>query len=182
MLSTKEFRIQNSEFRTGFTLAEGMLAVMVLAIAVGAMMGPISASFQQTRTVKQTTTAISMAQQLLDEILSKPFVDPSDLSTTLGPEGDEPGRASFDNMDDYHGYHDSTATTAADAMKTSSGQTITWDSNDVYSRAVTMEYRAARDGPAVASGDYLLISVKVTMPHGYQVSVQRMVCRYTRGT
>jgi len=179
MLSIREkFR----RARRGFTLAEGMLAVVVLAVAVGGIMGPISASFQQTRTVKQTTTAISMAQQLLDEILSKPFVDPSDLSTTLGPEADELGRASFDNIDDYHGYHDTTNSTASDAMKTAGGQTITWDSNDVYSRAVSMEYRATRDGPSVTSGDYLVITVTVTMPHGHQASVQRMVCRYTRGT
>jgi Tfp pilus assembly protein PilV len=159
-----------------------MLAVLVLGIAVGAMMGPISASYQQTRTVKQTTTAISMAQQLLDEVLSKPFVDPSDLSMTLGPEADELSRASFDNIDDYHGYHDSTNSAASDAMKTASGQTITWNSTDIYSRAVTVEYRATRDGPAAASGDYLVVTVKVTMPHGHQVTVQRMACRYTRGT
>src|SRR5258706_6431882 len=108
--------------RLGFTLAEGLLAVAVLAVAVGGIMAPISASYQQTRTVSQTTTAISLAQQLLDEILSKPFVDPTDLSTTLGPEADEPGRASFDNIDDYHGYHDTTDATKSDALKTSNGQ------------------------------------------------------------
>jgi Tfp pilus assembly protein PilV len=165
----------------GFTLAEGMLAVVLLSIAAGAMMGPLSASYQQTRTVKQTTTAISMAQQLLDEILSKPFVDPTDLTTTLGPEADETSRASFDNIDDYHGYHDTTDTNAADAIKTSSGQTVSWNSSDTYSRAVTVEYRATPDGPAVAAGDFLVVSVKVTMPHGHQVTVQRLACRYPRG-
>jgi Tfp pilus assembly protein PilV len=165
----------------GFTLAEGMLAVVVLAMAAGAMMGPLSASYQQTRTMAQSTTAISMAQQLLDEILSKPFVDPSDLTTTPGPEADEPSRASFDNIDDYHGYHDTTDTTAANAIKTSSGQTVAWNSPDTYSRAVTVEYRATPDGPAVAVGDYLVVSVKVTMPHGHEVTVQRLACRFTRG-
>ena len=183
MLSTeREFRIQKSEFRRGFTLAEAMIAVLVLALAVGAMMGPISASYQQTRSVQQTTTAVTMAQQLLDEILSKPFVDPTDLSTTLGPEADETSRALFDNMDDYNGYHDTTNATASDTMKTSSGAAISWNSSDVYSRAVTMEYRATPDGPPVASGDYLMVQVTVTMPHNVKVTVQRMACRYTRGT
>src|SRR6266571_3802220 len=151
---------------SGFPLAEGLLAVVVLAVAVGGIMAPISASYQQTRSVSQTTTAISLAQQLLDEILSKPFVDPSDLSTTLGPEADEPNRAAFDNIDDYHGYHDTTDATASDSMKTASGQAITWNSTDVYSRSVQMEYRTIRDGPATATGDYMVITVTVTMPHG----------------
>jgi len=170
------------KYSRGFTLAEALLAVVVLSVAVGGIMAPISASYQQTRTVKQTTTAISLAQQLLDEILSKPFVDPTDLSTTLGPEADEPSRASFDNIDDYNGYHDSTGSNASDAMKTSSGAAVTWSGDDVYSRNVSVEYRATADGPAVASGDYLVVTVKVTMPHNHQVSVQRMVCRYTRGS
>jgi len=167
--------------RKGFTLAEGLLAVVVLAVAVGGIMGPISASYQQTRTVSQTTTAVSMAQQLLDEILAKPFADPTDSSTTLGPEADEPNRASFDNMDDYHGYHDTTDPAQSDAMKTSSGQAITWNSTDIYSRSVQMEYRTTPSGAATTSGDYLMITVTVTMPHGHQVSVQRLACRFTRG-
>jgi len=141
------------KLRNAFTLAEALIAVMVLMVAVGGIMGPISASYQQTRTVKQTTTAISLAQQLLDEILSKPFVDPSDSSTTLGPEADEASRASFDNIDDYHGYHDSTSSSASDSMKTAAGSAITWSGDDVYSRNVTVEYRNTPEGPAVASGD-----------------------------
>jgi len=183
MLSTKkELRIQNSELRRGFTLAEGLLAVVVLAVAVGGIMGPMSASYQQTRSVSQTSMAISLAQQLLDEILSKPFVDPTDSSTKLGPEADEPNRTAFDNMDDYHGYHDTTDMTASDSMKTASGQAITWSGTDIYSRSVQMEYRSTPSGLATASGDYLMITVSVTMPHGQKVSVQRMVCRYTRGS
>src|SRR6185436_405696 len=172
---------KESDFRRGFTLAEGMIAVLVLTVAVGAIMGPISASFQQTRTVQQTTTAITMAQQLLDEILSKPFIDPSDQTTTLGPEADEGGRAQFDNIDDYHGYHDTTNANASDAMKTVSGSTLAWNTSDIYSRAVTMEYRNTLDGAAVASGDYLVVTVTVTMPHNNKVIVQRMASRFTRG-
>ena len=38
------------------------------------------------------------------------------------------------------------------------------------------------DGPPVASGAYLMIKVTVTMPHNHQISAQRIVCRYTRGS
>jgi type II secretory pathway pseudopilin PulG len=177
-----DVRGQKSEVRRGFTLAEGLIAAVVLALAVGAIVAPISASYQQTQTVKQTSIAISMAQQLMDEILSKPFVDPSDLSTTLGPEGDEANRAAFDNIDDYHGYHDSTDPAATDAIKLTSGAVVGWNSTDIYRRSVTVEYRSSPGGAAVAAGDYAVVKVTVTLPHGHQVSVQRMVCQYPRGS
>jgi len=177
-----QVRSQKTGFRRGFTLAEGLIASVVLALAVGAIVTPISASYQQTRTVKQTSIAISMAQQLMDEILSKPFADPTDLSTTLGPEADEPNRAAFDNIDDYQGYHDSTDPTATDAIKLSGGQVVGWNSSDIYRRSVAVEYRASPGGAAVAAGDYVVVKVTVTMPHGQQVSVQRLVCQYPRGS
>src|SRR5213083_640533 len=65
--------MRNIRTRAAFTLAEGLIASVILALAVGGIIAPISASYQQTRTVKQTSIAISMAQQLLDEILSKPY-------------------------------------------------------------------------------------------------------------
>ena len=168
--------------RSAFTLAEGLLAAVVLAVAVAGLMAPMSASYQQTRNVKQTAQAISMAQQLLDEIISRPFADPTDLSTTLGPEADETGRTYFDNIDDYHGYHDSTDSKAADFMKAVGGQSIGWNSADIYRRSVTVEYRSTPAGAAVATGDFVVVCVKVTMPHGQQVSVWRLVGRFPRGT
>src|SRR5258705_5061823 len=94
---------------------------------------------------------MQLATRRMDEILAKPFADPSDLSTTLGPEADEPNRAAFDNIDDYHGYHDSTDSNATDFIKTSSGQTIGWISTDIYRRSVTVEYRATPAGAAVVA-------------------------------
>src|SRR6266513_2767391 len=146
-----------TDVKRGFTLAEGLVASVVLALSVGSIIAPISASYQQTRTVAQTSIAISMAQQLMDEILSKPFADPTDLSTTLGPEADEPNRAAFDNIDDYHGYHDSTDANATDAIKMTSGQVVGWNSTDIYRRSVSVEYRSTPAGPAVAAGDYLVV-------------------------
>src|SRR5215813_12309896 len=92
----------------GFTLAEGLIAAVVLAAAVAGIVGPISAAYQQTRALEEASIATSLARQLLDEIVAKPFVDPSDYSTTLGPEADEVTRSAYDNVDDYNGYHDST--------------------------------------------------------------------------
>src|ERR1041384_874508 len=87
----------------GFTLAEALIASVVLAVAVVGIMGPLSATYQQSRNQDESRIAVSLGRQLLEEIVSKPFVDPSDFSTTLGPEADESGRSAFDNVVDYTG-------------------------------------------------------------------------------
>jgi Tfp pilus assembly protein PilV len=166
----------------GFTLIEALIAAVILAAAVGAMVAPMSATYIQTRTIQQTNIALSMAQQLLDEVVSRHYADPTDASVvTLGPDSAESGRATFDNMDDYHGYQDSTDPSASNAMKTISGDAIDWKTTDVYRRSVTVEYRNTPAGPAVAAGDFILISVEVTMPTGQKLSVARLIAKYPRG-
>src|SRR5688572_22983878 len=93
--------------RAGLTLAESLIACVVLAIAVAGMMAPIAASHQQSRAAESSATCASLARQLMDEIVARPFVDPTDQSTTLGPEAGELTHAQFDNIDDFHGYRDS---------------------------------------------------------------------------
>jgi prepilin-type N-terminal cleavage/methylation domain-containing protein len=158
----------------GFTLIEALMAAVILAVAVGGIVAPIAASYQQTRNVKQTSIALSMAQQLLDEIVARPFTDPTDSSVVLGPDAGETTRPTFDNIDDYHGYQDTTDSSSSKSMKTLSGETIAWDSSEIYRRDVTLEYRATPAGPPAAFGDFLVITVKVT--------VKRLVARYPRGT
>jgi Tfp pilus assembly protein PilV len=161
---------------------EALIAAVILAAAVGGIVAPIAASYQQTRSVKETSIAISMAQQLIDEIASKPFTDPTDSSTTLGPDAGETTRPTFDNIDDYHGYHDTTDPNAATSMKTLSGEVIAWNSSDIYTRDVTVEYRATSAGPAIAAGDFVVVTVKVTMPHQDKLSIRRLIAKYPRGT
>jgi len=123
-----------NRMRRGFTLAESLIASVVLAVSVVGIMGPLSATYQQTRNQEESRIAVSLGRQLLDEISSKPFVDPSDFSTTLGPEADETSRAAFDNIDDYHGYHDSTDSSAADFIKRLDGSSLPWTSSQIYRR------------------------------------------------
>ena len=50
------------------------------------------------------TLAANLAQDLLDEIIARPFYDPDTPDDmTPGPELGESSRPLFDNADDYHG-------------------------------------------------------------------------------
>src|SRR5436190_12254159 len=96
----------------GFTLAESLIASVVLALAVVSIATGVSASFQQAGLLNESSTALELGRQLLEEIAAKPFVDPRDGSTTLGPESGETSRSLYDNADDYNGFTDSTASNA----------------------------------------------------------------------
>ena len=164
----------------GFTLAEALIASVVLAVAVVGIMGPLSATYQQSRNQDESRIAVSLGRQLLEEIVSKPFVDPSDFSTTLGPEADESGRSAFDNVDDYNGYHDSTDSSATDFIKRLDGSSLPWTGNQIYRRSVAVEYRTTPSGSATASGNFVMVTVTVTGPSGQTYVARRLAARYPR--
>jgi len=162
-------------FRPAFTLVETLMAAAILAATVAAVVAPISASYMQIEMAQDASIAASLARQLLDEITSKPYVDPTDWSTSLGPEPDETSRALFDNVDDYHGYADSTS-----ALRELDGTDVKLSSSQNFQRSVRVEYRASPQGPAAQSGDYAMVTVTVTGPGGQSVTASRLVCKYPR--
>jgi len=161
--------------RRGFTLAESLMASAILAVAVVGIVIPLSASHQQSRASDRSAAGAALARQLLDEIVSRPFEDPTDFSRTLGPEADETSRKDFDNVDDYHGYTDQTL-----SAKLLDGSALPWSGGETYQRAVSVEYRQTPAGSAVSSGDFAMVTARVTLPDGQTVTAQRLVCRYPR--
>ncbi|MHC4562570.1 MAG: type IV pilus modification PilV family protein [Planctomycetota bacterium] len=92
--------------RKGFTLVESLLAVSVLATAVFAITMPFAAAAQNELEDARRTIAASLANELAEEILSKPFYDPQG-QVGLGPDFGETYRSQFDNIDDYDGFIES---------------------------------------------------------------------------
>ncbi|MDY6913941.1 MAG: prepilin-type N-terminal cleavage/methylation domain-containing protein [Planctomycetota bacterium] len=86
-----------------FTLLESLLAVVVLAMAVTAIIMPFTAAATNQQVDARRSLAVGLAQEIMEEILTKPFHDPQG-SSSLGPEIGETSRTLFDNIDDYHGY------------------------------------------------------------------------------
>jgi hypothetical protein len=157
--------------RFGFGIAEAMMASTVLAIAVVGIAGPLGAASEQANILQERGTALVLARELLEEIAARPLCD-GGTTCHLGPETGETSRAKFDSADDYHLYHDTTS-----ALKNLSGQSIGFDPNALYSRDVTVEYRASAAGASASSGDYGLVTVTVTTPHKQVVKLARLLCK-----
>ena len=81
--------------RAGITLVESLLAATVLAMAVSAIIVPFSAGAKSIQEDARQTLAVGLAQDLMEEILAKPFSDPD------GSDADEEGRWHWDDMADY---------------------------------------------------------------------------------
>lgn len=100
----------------GFSLAEALIALSITAVAGAVLLLSVESSLQTTTDAVHRTIADGVAQQILDEILTKQYVshsnsgsgsdDPDPLGV-LGPKAWElagQGSERFDDIDDYAGY------------------------------------------------------------------------------
>jgi type II secretory pathway pseudopilin PulG len=159
----------------GFTLAECLIAAVVLAGAVIAISAALSAAYQQTSGQVQTSQAVTLAQQLMEEIASHPLRLPDGSG---GQEGWSSGcrdRRLYDTVDDYNGYMDDSA-----VMQTLDGQTLSAFDGASYVRSVSITMGARPAGhTAPPTGDTALVSVTVTPPAGQSVTIQKLVAATT---
>ncbi|GAF73146.1 unnamed protein product, partial [marine sediment metagenome] len=91
-----------------FTLVEALVAISITAIAGSALLLGIGSSLQSTTDAMEQTTAIGMAQQLIDEVLGGRYaaVGVGGYEINFGHSAHEqagPGRQRYDDVDDYHG-------------------------------------------------------------------------------
>lgn len=90
----------------GFTLAEAMLATVVLGVAAVAVLLPFTSGVAVRAEGGHRTLAAKLASDLMEEIMRKPFHDPdgSSYDYNPGPDAGEATFADFDNADDFDGY------------------------------------------------------------------------------
>lgn len=154
-----------------FTLIESMMASTILAAAVVVIGGMVTAAMQQSRTLQQQSTALPLAKQLLEEISAKPLADPEGV-VGLGPDSGEVTRELFDNIDDYHGYIDTST-----AMVTSEGGSVELDATAPFTRSVSVQYRndpTTAPVGTLSSGAFALVTVSVSPTAGKAVTVSRL--------
>ena len=111
-----------SRGRSAFSLIEALIALSITSIAGAVLLLSVQSSLDTTIEAVDKTIADGVAQQTIDEILTKRFVGPAEnpLTSVLGALSSELqslGTSLFDDTDDYLGY-------VAQPLKGQSGETL----------------------------------------------------------
>ncbi len=170
--------IKNSK---GFTLVEILISVVILAMVIVPFIGVFTSGIKAGGAAQKIVIGNNLAQDLMEEILSRQFdEDPSDLTPPdqLGPELNEDrtnmSPNDFDDVDDYNGY--------VDAPPEEVDGTV-MNEYDEYSRSVTVEYVTEDDFNIVATETtpFKRITVIVTWEAGQQnVTLMTVPANYVR--
>jgi prepilin-type N-terminal cleavage/methylation domain-containing protein len=153
--------------RAGFTLLEGLIASVVLAVLALGVVGSVSSSYQQSQSVRASSTAVTLARQLTDEIVSKPY-DPTDALGTGGV------RSTFTGVSAYNGYSDN-----SNALPLLEGGTldVTGEDNYVRQASVVVGAKPSIDTASPVT-DFAIVTVNVTGPDGQIISIPEFVANY----
>jgi len=97
--------------RFGFTLVEALVAVSIVAVAGSVLLLAVESSLQTTWDAVDKTIADGIAQQVLDEVMTKRYMaegaGPLDALSTLGANTTEKagkGRERYNDTDDYRNF------------------------------------------------------------------------------
>ena len=159
----------------GYTLAESLIASVVLAIAIVAIAGTLSASYQQNTVRGNTTTALALAQQLMEEIAAKPISLPDGQTNKPGWQQGQTDRRQYDTIDDYNGYADFSG-----SIQAANGSTVNLSDGGSFQRSVTAQSGAVPAGLTGPPEDFVMVTVTVKMPHNQSSSVSQLITRVTR--
>ncbi|HUV66922.1 MAG TPA: prepilin-type N-terminal cleavage/methylation domain-containing protein [Sedimentisphaerales bacterium] len=156
--------------REGFTLVEAMLAVFVLSIAAAGVLLPFVSGATVRAEGARRTLAAGLASDLMEQILRRPFHDPSGVADDyrLGPEAGD-----FDNIDDFHGYAESEG-----QVKDAMGAVFTDPRYANFSRNVTCEYVYVPPQPVESDPtkcEFIRITVQVNYSGKQMATIVRLV-------
>lgn len=150
----------------GFTLVEALFASVVLALAVGGVSQAMVAGQAATYNALHESRALALAQALMEEIVSRPTLDPEG-DTLLGPDGGEASRAQFDAVDDFAGYGE-----AAGALADFEGRVYP-AAYQGFERSVRVSPGSAAAGVLGGARDSWEVVVEVSEPGGRSWRVSR---------
>jgi type II secretory pathway pseudopilin PulG len=133
-----------------FTLVEALLAVVILGMTVTAITVPFTAGAQEAVEDARQNLCVSLAQDLVEEIMSKNFAD------TDGAADDTKGRWFWDDMSDYNGY-----TEAAGNIHTADKTLVNDPLAAKLSRIATVVPYPIPPGTGAPTGQFLKVTVEV---------------------
>lgn len=157
--------------RSGFTLAEALLAATVLAIVSASAALPFAAGVQGTTEAGRLQSGVELGEALMEEILARPFYAPGKPNFTPGSESGET-RPTFNSIDDFHNF----AEPQGD-VRDYNNRKLTGPSEDGYYRCATVEI-VSFSGQATGDTNSLVrVTVKVYRNSQLLVKLDRLVTR-----
>ena len=93
----------------GFSLIELIVAIMIIGAAVVGVMSMMSFLTARSADPMIQEQAMLIGEAYLEEILLKPFLDPSAGTANVCPAPEAGGRSAYDNVCDYNGLTDAGA-------------------------------------------------------------------------
>jgi len=160
--------------RAAFTLIEALMASVILAIAVAGALMPFTCGAKSQDVEGRQSLAVSLAKDLMEEILLRPFVEPGDTApeptSRFGPDAGETLRSSYSAIDDYHGY-----TELAGQIVDPAGQVITEAAATGLSRRVTVSYVYVTGQDVTSPPSFMSVTVEVLYNGLPAVTLRRLV-------
>lgn len=141
----------------GFSLVEAAVATLIVAGLLVASLEAVGHAASGRRSSAERAEAALLAQMLLSEIVALPYADPQIGTGPLGAEAGEPGRAAFDDIDDYHNISES--------PPTDSGGIVLVDTTG-WSRRVEVAWVLASDPTQIAPADTGIKRIRVIVSRG----------------
>jgi MSHA pilin protein MshD len=154
--------------RRGLTIVEAMIAVAILQVTSLAVTYAVVAGQKHSHEGATAMRAVRLAEDLLEEVLFRPYNDP-DGSSALGPEAGESDRSQFDNADDYDGY-----TEQAGSLTDAAGNAYP-DVFQGFARSVAMTQGSTHVSGIDADVPGLTVTVTVSNATGQQWQVTGFV-------
>ena len=149
----------------GATLIEVVIFIVIVATALSTVLGTLALTVGRSSDPLIARQALTAAESLLQEVMSQPYTanDLDGGADAMGPEAGESRFSTtspFDHVDDYNGY-------AETGIYKPDGTAVPGLSG--YNASVSVAAQALDNIP---SGEGLLVTVTVTGPGGYSVSVR----------
>jgi MSHA pilin protein MshD len=152
---------------TGLTLVEAMVAMTIVSVLLVAAMQAIgSAGLNQYKNAERTTAA-TLADGLMAEILAKSYADPNQ-TPGFGPESGETARSLYDDVDDYNGYAETSS------PKDSAGTAV---AGNTWGRSVVVDRVVAATPSTVSSSETGVKRITITVTNRGRTVVQRVALR-----
>jgi hypothetical protein len=137
---------------------------------------PFTVALRTQMIETRQTLAVGLAEELLEEILLKPFEEPDDGDEAaepvenFGPELGESDRSQYTAIDDFHGYEE-----AAGTIRDLAGDVVNDPAAAGLSRHVTVEYVDVAGQPAEEGPCFLRVIVEVRYLGEAVVTLTRLV-------